>query len=96
MQTTIPITIDDSILLSLKKKKEVIAREMRFNYALALYRQHQLSLGKAAELAGYSRLDFIDKLRLEGEFIFDYEPELVKEMIATADEILPSLERESK
>ena len=35
---------------------------MLFNHALMLYRKNKLSLGKAAELAGYDRLSFIQKL----------------------------------
>jgi predicted HTH domain antitoxin len=45
----------------------------------------QLSLGKAAELAGYDRLDFIQKLQFENEAIFDYETDLVNEMVNNAD-----------
>jgi predicted HTH domain antitoxin len=37
-----------------------------------LYRKSRLSLGKAAELAGYNKLDFIHKLQLENEAIFDF------------------------
>lgn len=85
MQTAIEINIDDSILLSLKAQKQEFAQMLRFYTALALYRQNKLSLGKAAELAGYNRLDFIDKLRLEKQAIFDYEPELTEEMIAAAN-----------
>jgi predicted HTH domain antitoxin len=54
---------------------------MLFNHALMLYRKNKLSLGKAAELAGYDKLTFIQKLQLENEPIDDYEPELVDEMV---------------
>jgi predicted HTH domain antitoxin len=36
------------------------------------YRRNKLSLGKAAEFAGYSKLDFIERMKLENEAIFDY------------------------
>ncbi|MEA1901555.1 MAG: UPF0175 family protein [Thermodesulfobacteriota bacterium] len=36
---------------------------MLFQHAIQLYRKHKLSLGKAAELAGYTRLGFIRKLK---------------------------------
>lgn len=85
MQTAIHFDIDDSILLALRAKKEEFARILRFQAALALYRQNKLSLGKAAELAGYSRLDFIDRLRLENEPIFDYDAEMVSEMAESAE-----------
>ncbi len=43
-----------------------------------------LSLGKAAELAGYTRLEFIRKLQAENEPIFDYDEALIDEMINSA------------
>jgi predicted HTH domain antitoxin len=91
VQTAIEINIDESILLSLKAKKQEFAQILCFYTALALYRQNKLSLGKAAKLAGYSRLDFIDKLRLEKQSIFDYETELTEEMVDAADVLLERL-----
>lgn len=84
MLTEIRLRIDDSILLSLKEEKESFTQAMLFDYAVRLYRKHKLSLGKAAELAGYTRLEFIQRLQLEHEPIFDYEPALIDEMIASA------------
>lgn len=40
--------------------KEIIAKESRMLFALKCYRQKLLSLGKAAELAGLSKWDFIE------------------------------------
>jgi len=91
MQTSIEVTIDESILLSLKTKKQEFSEMLCFYTALALYKQNKLSLGKAANLAGYSRLDFIDKLRLEKKPIFDYETELTQEMIDASDILLERL-----
>ncbi|MBW2099802.1 MAG: UPF0175 family protein [Deltaproteobacteria bacterium] len=84
MLTEIQLKIDDSILLSLKEKKETFAKSMLFQYALWLYRNQKLSLGKAAELAGYTRLAFIRKLQAENEPIFDYDEALIDEMIESA------------
>jgi predicted HTH domain antitoxin len=94
MVTTIQLTIDDSILLSLKEKKDTFAQNMLFEYALRLYRKQKLSLGKAAELAGYSRLEFIQKLQVEHEPIFDYDERMIEEMIASAN-MTPHLLQES-
>lgn len=84
MLTEIRLQIDDSILLSLKEKKENFARAMLYQYALWLYRTDKLSLGKAAELAGYDRLGFIQKLQANDEPIFDYDDLLLDEMIESA------------
>ena len=61
----ISFSINDDILLSLKENAEEFTQNVRFLSALTLYRKNRLSSGKAAELAGYNKLDFIDKLRLE-------------------------------
>jgi predicted HTH domain antitoxin len=37
----------------------------------------KLSLGKAAQLAGYNRLDFLDMLAEKGIVIFDYDDSFV-------------------
>ena len=84
MLTEIRLQIDDSILLSLKEQKETFAKAMLFQYALWLYRMQKLSLGKAAELAGYTRMAFIQKLQVENEPIFDYDGALIDEMIQSA------------
>ena len=68
----IKLNIDETILLSIKERKEE-------------YRKGKLSLGKAAQLANYDRLAFIKKMQEEGEYIFNYETDLVDEMIAKAD-----------
>lgn len=85
MLTEIRLQIDDSILLSMKEQKETFAKTMLFQYALWLYRMQKLSLGKAAELAGYSRLAFIQKLQVENEPIFEYDETLIDEMIQSAN-----------
>lgn len=89
MQLT--ITIPDNFLISVKEKQEDFIKAMLFNHALMLYRKNKLSLGKAAELAGYNRLTFIQKLQLENEAIYDYEPELVNEMVNNAQQTLALL-----
>lgn len=82
--TEIKIRMNKSILLSLKEKKEDFVTELLFNNAVALYKKNKLSLGKAAELAGYSRTDFIWKLKDAGEPIFDYDDDFVSDMVYNA------------
>lgn len=93
MLTEIRLNIDDSIFLSLKEEKEHFAQDMLFHHALWLYRQHKLSLGKAAELAGYTRLEFIQQLQAAHEPIFDYDGAMVSDMIESAQRT-PTLQRE--
>jgi predicted HTH domain antitoxin len=87
MLTELRLHIDDSIFLSLKEEKEHFAKDMLFYQALRLYRQYKLSLGKAAELAGVKRLEFIQQLQAAREPIFDYDDQMVSEMIQSADQI---------
>jgi len=95
MLTEIRFQIDDSILLSLKEHKETFTNAMLFRYALWLYRGQKLSLGKAAELAGYNRIDFIKKLQAENESIFDYDSALIDEMIQGATITSTLLQKDS-
>ncbi len=92
MTTTISIPIDSALLLSLRLSRDEFARELLFSGALALYRQNKLSLGKAAELAGYSRMAFIEELSRRGEAIFDFSNEEVDELIEQADVVERLLE----
>ena len=75
------VTIPDNFLMSIKEQQSDFIKNMLFNHALMLYRKNKLSLGKAAELAGYDKLSFIQKLQSENEAIYDYKTELVDEMI---------------
>ena len=65
---------------------------MLFHHALMLYRKNKLSLGKAAELAGYDRLGFIQKLQVENEVVFNYETDLVNEMVGNVRKTLALME----
>ena len=78
----ISFSVREGILLSLKEDAEEFTQNLRFLSALMLYRKKRLSLGKAAELAGYDKLDFIHKLQLEKEPIFDFDEQEMAEVFA--------------
>jgi predicted HTH domain antitoxin len=80
LNISFPVKTD--ILLSLKENADEFTQNLRFMSALMLYRKNRLSLGKAAELAGYTKLDFIDKLRLEHEPIFDFNAQEMDDIFA--------------
>ena len=88
-ERTIDITfpVKENILLSLKENKDDFLKEILFSSALQLYRKKKLSLGKAAELAGFSKIEFIEKLNAEEEFIFDYDDDELNETIEDANRI---------
>lgn len=93
MLTEISIQIDNSVFLTLKEGKNDFIKNMLFSYALKLYRKNKLSLGKAAELAGYDRLDFIQRLQVEDEPIFDYDVETIEDMIVGAKTTLKMMDK---
>lgn len=83
----IDLSIKKNILLSLKQTKEEFKRETLFLLAFMLYRKQKLSLGKAAELAGYSKIGFIEKIQQEQEFIFYYTNDEIDEIFEDADKL---------
>ncbi len=89
MQTvTLPrMEVDRSILLSLKNTTDELAEKMKRYTAIALYRKGQLSLGKAAQMCGMERLDFIDVLKQEGVPVFDYDAAQIREIAEDADRL---------
>lgn len=76
----ISFPVKENILLSMKETKDDFTRKLLFLSALYFYRKKQLSLGKAAELAGYAKIEFIEKLQKEGEYIFDYNEDEMDEI----------------
>ncbi len=83
----ISFPVKENILLSLKVTKDEFVKDAMFSTALSLYRKRRLSLGMAAELAGYDKIGFIEKLQKEREFIFDYTDEEVDEIFEDAKKL---------
>ncbi len=59
---TIQIVLPDEILISMKETPEGFSREIRMAAAAKLYEIGKLSSGRAAELAGVSRVSFLQLL----------------------------------
>jgi predicted HTH domain antitoxin len=68
------IDIPEKILLAEKTDEASFAREMRVLAAVKLYELGRLSSGRAAELAGMSRVEFL--LELGRYKVFPFEAEL--------------------
>ena len=76
----ISFPVNAGILASLKETKDDFTQDLLFLSSLLFYRKRKLSLGKAAELAGYSKVEFIEKMQDEEEYIFDYTDEELDEI----------------
>jgi predicted HTH domain antitoxin len=76
--------IPEDILASLKSGIEDLKREIRSIAAITYYREKKLSLGKAAQLAGMNRLDFMDLLAEKRITIFDLDESAAKVEIESA------------
>lgn len=76
--------VSEDILASLKSGIEDLKREIRSIAAIAYYREKKLSLGKAAQLAGMNRLDFMDLLAEKRITIFDLDESAAKGEVESA------------
>lgn len=70
----IVVTIPEKVLLAEKADEETFARELPVLAAVKLYELGRLSSGRAAELAGMSRVEFL--LALGRYKVFPFESEL--------------------
>jgi predicted HTH domain antitoxin len=68
------INIPEKVLLAEKTDAETFANELRVLAAVKLYELGRLSSGRAAELAGMSRVEFL--LALGRYKVFPFEAEL--------------------
>ncbi len=73
---TITLNIPQSILLAEKMDSQTFAQELRMLAAVKLYELGRLSSGRAAELAGMPRVEFL--LTLTRYKVFPLEAELLE------------------
>ena len=81
---SIPIQCPDSVLISLKETPEKFAKEATKVLAVKLYEMGKLSSGRAAELAGVSRVNFLQSLGKYGAPIFDLTKEELERDVKNA------------
>lgn len=77
--TTITVQCPDEVLISLKEDAETFSRDLPLAAAMKLYELGRLSSGRAAQLAGLSRVAFLSRT---GEYrvpVFDATAEELRE-----------------
>jgi len=74
---TIPYS--DDLLVSTGKSREALENEFRFLLAVKLFEIRQLSLGKAAELAGMQKFEFMDEIGRMGIPVINLDDEQIQE-----------------
>lgn len=75
------LEIPEEILVSLKESPQEFSRDILMLAAVKLYELGKLSSGRAAQLAGISRISFLQSLSRYNVPIFDVtEEELEKDM----------------
>lgn len=78
------LEIPEEVLISLKETPSELSRDIRMLAAVKFYQMGKLSSGRAAQLAGVSRISFLQALSLYGASIFDLTPEELKQDIENA------------
>jgi predicted HTH domain antitoxin len=59
---TIEVTLPEDVFSTLRKSPQEVARDVRTAAAVEWYAEGLVSQGKGAELAGLSRVEFLDEL----------------------------------
>ena len=70
---TLSISIPDSVVLSTRQSTVQFEVEAKSAIAIKFYMDEKLSLGQAAELAGFSEFDFLKLLGQYGISVFRFD-----------------------
>ena len=73
--TKVSFEIPKNILIALNENLEEFINQIRLSAAIQFFRNHKLSLGKAAELANIKKDKFREELYKNDVPIIDYESE---------------------
>ncbi|MBI5180990.1 MAG: UPF0175 family protein [Nitrospirae bacterium] len=78
------LEVPEEILVSLKESSQEFSKDLLMLAAVKLYELGKLSSGRAAQLAGISRVSFLQSLSRYNVFIFDLTEEELKQDMANA------------
>jgi predicted HTH domain antitoxin len=76
------LNITEDFLLSIKKTPEELVSEIVLMAAIKMFELGKLSSGKASELAGISRREFLEKCSIYGVSVFNYSDDEIAEELS--------------
>ena len=82
---TVPIQLPETVFSALRKNTEEFVQEMRIAAAVKWYELGEISQGKAAEIAGLTRAEFINALSRYRVDFMQYTTEELTEEIGNVD-----------
>jgi predicted HTH domain antitoxin len=88
MHKEMKIKMPEEIYLLLKKNTVELAKDLLLKAAIQYYAQDQLSLARAANMCGLSRLEFIDILNSLNIPVFNYSLEDIDEIHEESSKIV--------
>lgn len=81
----ITLNLPEELFSSLRRAPEEFAQEMRLAAAIHWYRQGEISQEKAAQIAGYSREDFLAELGRQKIDVIPVDLEALKDELDRGD-----------
>lgn len=78
------IPYDEDLLVATGKSKEALEQELRLLLAVKMFELRRLSLGKAAQLCGMSKLKFMDEVGRMGIPVINLDDDQIKDELENA------------
>ena len=78
------IPYSEDLLITTGQSKEALEQELRFLLAVKLFELQRLSLGKAAQLCGMPKINFMDEMSRMGVPVINLDDEQVKDELKNA------------
>ncbi len=78
------IPYSDDLLVATGKSKDALEQELRFLLAVKMFELRRLSLGKAAELCGMKKINFMDEMGRMGIPVINLDNDQIRDELKNA------------